>query len=75
MSEYNDKEQHQQIRDHVQKILEAAKINAKVYDAEMLRHEFLDHTYRIQRTTFSNGWQITVDFDKDTYSIEKVHIS
>jgi hypothetical protein len=36
----------------------------------MINHEFLDETYRLQRTTFADGTSITVDFEKDTYKIE-----
>ena len=51
---------------------EIASINAKVYNAEMVSHKFLDKSFRIQQTTFSNGVKITVDFDKDTYIVEGV---
>ncbi len=50
---------------------EIAKINELVYNAEMVNHQFLDSNYRVQQTTFSNGVTITVDFDKDTYKIDK----
>lgn len=56
---------------HINEIKEIASINEKLYNAELLNHEFLDKNYRVQRTTFAGGWQITVDFDKDTYELTK----
>lgn len=57
---------------HINEVKKIASINEKLYNAELLNHEFLDKNYRIQRTTFSGGWQITVDFDKDIYKLTKV---
>lgn len=42
----------------------------KVGYAEMVNHEFLSDDYKIQRTTFSNGVKVTVDYGKGTYLIE-----
>jgi hypothetical protein len=36
---------------------------------EMTRHEFLDPNYRKERTTFSDGTTVTVDWDKNTFEI------
>jgi len=36
---------------------------------EMTKHEFLDKNYRSERTTFSDGTTVTVDWDKMTYEI------
>lgn len=36
---------------------------------EMTKHEFLDASKRRQRTTYSDGTTVTVDFDKDTFEI------
>ncbi|MDD4438687.1 MAG: hypothetical protein PHS04_11730, partial [Tissierellia bacterium] len=38
---------------------------------EMINHEFLSDNYRIERTTFSNGTEITVDWDSMNVSIKK----
>ena len=38
---------------------------------EMVKHEFLSDDYRRQRTTFSDGTVIEVDFDKEEYIINK----
>ncbi|MBI4557724.1 MAG: hypothetical protein HY706_09080 [Candidatus Hydrogenedentes bacterium] len=37
---------------------------------EMVNHEFLDETYRRQRTTFGDGTRVTVDFDKKEQQID-----
>lgn len=44
----------------------AKRLNTK----EMVNHEFLDASRRIQRTTFSDGTRVTVDFEKKTYDVE-----
>lgn len=54
----------------IQKVQEVAKINERLYNQELLNHEFLDDNYRVQRTTFADGTRITVDFDKDEYKVE-----
>ena len=35
----------------------------------MISHEFLDETFRKQRTTFSNGYVIEADLDSGEYNI------
>ena len=37
---------------------------------EMVKHEFLSSDYRRQRTTFSDGTTVEVDFDKNEYIIK-----
>ncbi|MFA7693159.1 MAG: DUF5696 domain-containing protein [Candidatus Hydrogenedentales bacterium] len=51
--------------------LEAAALAGECAFAEMLNHEFLDDTYRRQRTTYANGTVVTVDFETGDYSITK----
>ncbi len=45
------------------------RLNKRLAPVEMTRHEFLDDTYRRQQTTFADGTKVTIDLDKDTYSI------
>lgn len=61
----------EKLKKHIEEIKAIAAINAELYNQELVNHEFLDSSYRIQRTTFANGTQITVDFDKDTYKLER----
>ena len=44
-------------------------LHEKVAKCEMVRHEMVDSNPMIQRTTFSDGTQVTVDFEKQTYEI------
>jgi len=36
---------------------------------EMTNHEFLDKSFRRQRTTFADGTKVTIDLDSDTFEI------
>jgi len=54
----------------VARVKEAAALNKRCAMLEMTNHEFLDATFRKQRTTFSDGTAVTVDFDAKTYAIE-----
>lgn len=36
---------------------------------EMTNHEFLDKSFRKQRTTFADGATVTIDLDHDTFEI------
>lgn len=47
-------------------------LHEKVAKCEMIRHEMVDGNAQIQRTVFSNGVAVTVDFEKGEYCIETV---
>jgi hypothetical protein len=36
---------------------------------EMTNHQFLDKSYRRQRTTFADGTTVTIDLDKDSFEV------
>ena len=44
-------------------------LHTRLGKQEMVKHEFLDSGYRKQRTTYSDGTMVTVDFDKETYTV------
>jgi hypothetical protein len=44
-------------------------LHERVGLSEMTNHEFLDKSYRKQRTTFADGTQVTIDLDSDTFEI------
>ncbi|MDT8302071.1 MAG: DUF5696 domain-containing protein [Sedimentisphaerales bacterium] len=44
-------------------------LHERVGLSEMTNHEFLDESYRKQRTTFADGTQVTIDLDSDTFAI------
>ena len=51
---------------HVQK---AQELHKRIATLEMTSHEFIDGNLRRQRTTFSDGTTVEVDFDANTYEI------
>lgn len=58
-----------ELKVEIEKVKELAALQRKLYDKEMIRHEFLDGT-KVQRTTYSDGTKITADVEKGTYLIE-----
>lgn len=46
-----------------------SRLHEKVAKCEMVRHELVDGDMNRQRTTFSDGTVVTVDFEKQTYEI------
>jgi hypothetical protein len=51
-------------------VKEAAALSQRCATKEMVNHEFLDDSHRKQRTTFSDGTHVTVDFNKKESKIE-----
>ncbi|MBI5092118.1 MAG: hypothetical protein HZB26_06685 [Candidatus Hydrogenedentes bacterium] len=56
--------------EQIARVKEACSLGARCNTKEMVNHEFLDATHRKQRTTFSDGTRVTVDFDAKTHTIE-----
>jgi len=54
---------------HKKQVRTMCALHKRVALAEMTRHEFLDGSYRKQRTTFSDGTVVTIDLDADTFDI------
>jgi len=48
----------------------ACRLNNDVAFSKMVSHEFLSDNYKVQKTVFSNGTKVTVDFSNDEYFIE-----
>ena len=46
-----------------------SEFHEKVGKCEMVRHEFVDGKPGLQKTTFSNGAAVCVDFEKQIYEI------
>ena len=55
----------------IEKMNDLCALQEKVMFAEMTNHEFLSDDYKIQRTTFSNGIKVTINYKDLTYSIEE----
>jgi hypothetical protein len=53
----------------------ACALHSRVGLLEMTNHEFLDASYRKQRTTFADGTTVTVDFDSDLCTVSRPHAS
>ncbi|MDR6781577.1 hypothetical protein ABIE26_001935 [Pedobacter africanus] len=45
------------------------ELSKRVALLEMTKHEFLDKNYRQERSTFSDGTTVTVDWDKNTVAV------
>ncbi len=49
----------------------ACALSKRMTHERMIRHEFMDDTYRRQRTVWSDGTRIEVDFETGAYRVEK----
>jgi hypothetical protein len=45
-------------------------LHERVALLEMTNHEFLDKSYRRERSTFADGTMVTIDRDAGTFQIE-----
>ena len=52
----------------LERIEPLCKLQAKLYNKEMMKHEFLG-SYRKQKATYSDGTSVTIDLDNNTYEI------
>lgn len=48
-----------------------ADLQEKVAKLEMVRHEFVNNDWKVQKTTFSDGTTVTVDFHEQSYQINR----
>jgi len=55
--------------DEMEKVKTLCALNKRVGLLEMANHQFIDGNYRKQRTTFSDGTIVTIDFDANTFEI------
>ena len=63
---------HLALEKEIARVQQLACIQAKLFDCEMIQHRFLDHSLRRQQAVYSDGTVITVDFERNTYSIRRV---
>lgn len=59
------------LEEQVARAGKVSELHEKVGKREMLRHEFVDGNYNIQRTTFAGGISVVVDFEKQNYKINE----
>lgn len=53
----------------IKELKKVSEVQAKLFDQELINHEFLDSSFRRQRTTYANGVTIEVDFENQTYKV------
>ena len=58
------------IMEDIKRCKVVTELHKKVAKCEMVSHEMVDGNPEIQRTMFSDGTKVTVDFGKQIYSIE-----
>ena len=56
--------------ENLERVKRIAALHERVGLLEMTDHEFLDGTFRRQRTTFADGATVTVDLDAGTFDIQ-----
>ncbi|MCA9448028.1 MAG: hypothetical protein KC931_13000, partial [Candidatus Omnitrophica bacterium] len=56
-----------QSKEQIEKVNKVAALARRLAFAEMVNHEFLDDSKRKQRTTYSDGTKVTVDFETKEY--------
>lgn len=54
---------------HLEQVRAVCALNRRVALLEMTNNEFLDKSFRKQRTTFADGTTVTIDLDKETSEI------
>lgn len=57
------------LKKELERIRPLCELQAKLYNKEMLKHEFLG-SYRKQKATYSDGTSVVIDLDKNTYKID-----
>jgi hypothetical protein len=55
--------------EHTRQVRTMCALHKRVALSEMTNHEFLDGSYRKQRTTFSDGTTVTIDLDANTFDV------
>ncbi len=58
----------EELKKELKRIEPLCKLQAKLYNKEMVKHEFL-RSYRKQKATYSDGTSVIIDLDKNTYEI------
>lgn len=56
------------LQKEIARVTPLADLQAKLYNKEMVKHEFLG-SIRRQRATYADGTTVTIDLDKNTYEI------
>lgn len=62
-----------ELRKRIEKVSKLCDIQSRLYNKEMVKHEFLSADRKIQRCIYSDGTVITADFKKNVYNVEYVN--
>ena len=54
----------------IERYREVVQLQEWVAKYEMTKHEFIDGSYNRQKTTFSDGTEVTIDLEKNSYYIK-----
>ena len=57
------------LKKELERIKPLCELQAKLYNKEMVKHEFLG-SYRKQKATYSDGTTVIIDLDRNTYKID-----
>lgn len=57
------------LKEKIEKTKRLCEIQSRLYNKEMLKHEFLSDDKKIQKCTYSDGTEIIADFKNNTYSV------
>lgn len=60
----------EKLKAEINRVKPLARLQAKLYNKEMVSHEFLG-CYEKQKTTYSDGTAVMIDLDKNTYEIKE----
>ncbi len=58
----------EQLKKELERIKPLCELQAKLYNKEMVKHEFLG-SYRKQKAIYSDGTTVVIDLDRNTYTI------
>lgn len=59
-----------ELKKELERIEPLCKLQAKLYNKEMVKHEFLG-SYRKQKATYSDGTSVVINLDNNTYEISE----
>lgn len=60
----------EELKKELERIKPLCELQAKLYNKEMVKHEFLG-SFRKQKATYSDGTSVTIDLDKNTYEVSE----
>lgn len=59
-----------ELKKEIERVKSLSELQERLYNKEMVSHKFLDDSYKIQQTIYSDGTVITADVENSTYNIK-----